>query len=299
MVVEVENDIPIHDEFRWLTLGEIKRLLKTDDFVNMDSRTVLSCIPFVPQEWRYNYQISTSQQSIVSAFGHQLDGFPRHLFLSMLDLNGAKHTLDEIISWFTNLKTHYEMIVQRIALSELQDWRVTDWDIHHVSKKYFSVINVAVQAGNREVVSWTQPILKHSCCGVVGFLTQRINGTLHFLVRAVLEPGTRDLIEMGPTVAFSDPDRWQGDQETAALLSYFIQPDPDTVKYSAVQSEEGGRFYHFQNRYMILELPDGEIQDLSPNYIWMTLGQIIDFMKYSYFNIEARNLLSCLNLLDS
>ena len=299
MVVEVDEDIPTYDEFRWLTLGEIKELLKIDDLVNMDSRTVLSCIPYVSPEWRFYYQNTNSPQSVVSAFDHQLDGFPRDLFLSMLASGGANHTLDEIISWFTNLKTHYEMRVKRIALSDLQHWQITDWDIHHETKKYFSVINVAVEAGNREVVNWTQPILKHSCCGVVGFLTQRINGTLHFLVRAVLEPGTRDMIEMGPTVAYSNPDRWQGDQETAAFLSYFLQPNPDTIRYSTVQSEEGGRFYHFQNRYMIVDLPESEIQDLPPNYIWMTLGQIIDFTKYSYFNIEARNLFSCLNLMDS
>jgi len=32
--------------FRWMTLGEIHRLLAVDDLVNMDARTVLSCLPF-------------------------------------------------------------------------------------------------------------------------------------------------------------------------------------------------------------------------------------------------------------
>ncbi len=299
MIVEVEGEISLHEEFCWLTLGEIKELLKIDNLVNMDSRTVLSCISFFPQEWRFYTHTPSAQQTADCLFTSFLEGFPRRLFYSMLDQQGARHTLDEIISWFTHLKTTYEMCVQTVSLPDLRQWQVTAWDIHHVAQQYFSVIAVAVEAGNREVVGWTQPLLKHVGCGIVGFLTQPINDTLHFLVHAALEPGNRDLIEMGPTVACSEPERQRQATENIPFLSYFLQPEPDTVRYTAVQSEEGGRFYHFQNQYMILELPEGEIQTLPPDYIWLTLGQIIDFMKYSYFNIEARNLLSCLNFLNS
>jgi len=45
MIVEVDDDIDILDDFCWLTLGQIKRLLKEDNMVNMDARSVISCIP--------------------------------------------------------------------------------------------------------------------------------------------------------------------------------------------------------------------------------------------------------------
>lgn len=297
MVVDVAEDIPIHDDFRWLTLGEIKELLTIDNMVNMDSRTVVSCLPFAHKDWGFYYLAhmqATSEH--VSVFDYKLRGFPKRLFLSMINRYGAKHSLDEIISWFTELKTHYELSIEQIPLNEVKYWKQTDYEICHEAGRYFSVVAVKVEAGNREVTSWTQPLLKHKGYGIIGFLTQEINGTLHFLVRAVLEPGIRDLIEMGATVDYSEPE-WRSTQTQASFLEFFINPSPEQIRFSAIQSEEGGRFYNFQSRYMILELPEGTINELPQDFIWLTLGQIIDFTKYSYFNIAARNLLSCLNLL--
>jgi len=298
MIVEVTEDIPLHDEFRWLTLGQIKQLLTSDNLVNMDARTALSCIPFVNVDWKHYYAATPQGGSAsVGAFGYRLTGFAKDLFLSMLDRKPVRHTLDEIISWFTELKTRYRISVQPIGLNKVQRWIHTNYEIRHETGQYFSVIAVSVQAGNREVFSWTQPLLKHTGYGVVGFLTQKINATLHFLVRASLEPGNLDLIEMGPTVSCSNAEERVKQPHYPPFLELFLNAPPDQVRYSAIQSEEGGRFYHFQNRYMILELdPDTQL-DPPENFIWMTLGQIIDFTKYSYFNIEARNLLSCLSLL--
>jgi oxidase EvaA len=292
MVIEVEEEIPLHDEFCWLTLGQIKRLLTIENLVNMDSRTVLSCIPFAHKDWGIFFLSLPRDPEYVDAFGYRLTGFAKDLFLSLLDRHYACHTLDEIISWFTELKTRYELTVEQMPLDQLRRWEITDREIRHETGRYFSVIAVAVEAGSREVVSWTQPLLEHKGYGIAGFLTQKRNGTLHFLVQASLEPGNLDLIEMGPTVSCSNPAR-----EGIPYLDLFRDPDPDHVRYSVIQSEEGGRFYHFQNRYMILEVPETMSLDLPENFIWMTLGQIIDFTKYSYFNIEARNLLSCLSLI--
>jgi oxidase EvaA len=298
MVIEVTGDIPVYDEFCWLTLGQIKQLLTVDNLVNMDARTVLSCIPFVNIDWKHYYAASPQHASApVDAFGYRLTGFARDLFLSMLDRKPTRHTLDEIISWFTEMKTRYQISVRRIGLDEVRRWVHTDAEIRHETGQFFSVIAVAVEAGNREVFSWTQPLLKHSGYGVVGFLTQKIDGTLHFLVRASLEPGTIDLVEMGPTVACSNVAERARHSHPPPFLELFLTAPPEQIRYSAIQSEEGGRFYHFQNRYMIVELDADTQLDVPENFIWMTLGQIIDFTKYSYFNIEARNLLSCLSFL--
>lgn len=298
MVVEVAEDVPVHDEFCWLTLGQIKQLLTIENLVNMDARTVLSCIPFVNIDWKHYYAATPEDVSDhVDVFDYRLTGFAKDLFLSMLDRKPVRHTLDEIISWFTELKTRYGIEVTRIPLNQVRRWVHTDHEIRHETGQYFSVIAVAVEAGNREVAGWTQPLLKHTGYGVVGFLTQRIGGTLHFLVRASLEPGTLDVIEMGPTVSCSNGDERAKQPDHPPFLELFLDAPPEQVRYAAIQSEEGGRFYHFQSRYMILELPPDTRLDVPDHFIWMTLGQIIDFTKYSYFNIEARNLLACLSLL--
>src|SRR5258708_1884479 len=48
MVVEVTGALPLHEDFCWLPLRQVLDLLHVDNLVNMDARTVLSCMPFAP-----------------------------------------------------------------------------------------------------------------------------------------------------------------------------------------------------------------------------------------------------------
>lgn len=299
MVIEVQENVPLHDDFCWLTLGEIKKLLTIDNLVNMDSRTVLSCIPLAHPDWGFYHAANSHYQSANPAqvFGYQLTGFPKDLFLSAVSVQ-SRHTVDQIISWFVGIKTRHELAVQKIPLRDLRGWRQNEQSIAHETGQYFSVIGVAVQAKSREVLNWRQPLLKHASQGIVGFITQRLDGVLHFLVRASIEPGNRDMLELGPTVACSEPIKRDADK-LPLFLDLFLQAPAEQVRFNVVQSEEGGRFYHFQNRHMILQLPDEAQLEVPSNFIWMTLKQITDFTKHSYFNIEARNLLSCLSLLEA
>ena len=59
---------------------------------------------------------------------------------------------------------------------------------------------MSVQAGNREVAGWTQPLFEPRGLGVVAFLTRKIDGVPHVLVHARVEGGFLDTVELGPTV---------------------------------------------------------------------------------------------------
>ena len=64
-----------------------------------------------------------------------------------------------------------------------------------------------------------------------------------------------------------------------------------------ILSEEGGRFYHEQNRNVILEVRGEELPDLPEDYYWVdyrTLNTMIRFN--NVMNIQLRNLLSILDL---
>ena len=294
MVVEVCEDIPAHDDYRWLTLGEIERLMRIDNLVNMDSRSVLSCIPVAHESW------AAAQRSCgaeVSVYGRALSGFQRDVFVSRQCRAGALHSMDEVRSWLERAQSEYAMHVAPIALDEARDWVVTDRDIHHAPRQRFSVIAVTVEAGSREVVRWTQPLLHHDAHALSGFLAQRIAGTLHFLVRASLQPGNVDGVDLGPTVSCP---RYRAIEPGAAppFLDLFLDAPPERVRYSTIQSEEGGRFHHFQNRHMLVELPPGEPLELPPDYLWMSLGQLAELLRSGHLNLEARSVLSCLSLTD-
>ena len=47
IIVETREDVPLHDDFHWLTLGQIKRLMQEPHTVNMDTRTVIAAVPLV------------------------------------------------------------------------------------------------------------------------------------------------------------------------------------------------------------------------------------------------------------
>ncbi|MBQ73471.1 MAG: NarL family transcriptional regulator [Gammaproteobacteria bacterium] len=297
MVVEVENDIQISDNFCWLTLGQIKQLLLKDNIVNMDSRSVLSCIPFVNMDLHQSSGVSFFLESIhIQNLARRITGFSKSLLGSMAK-EAACYTLDEILGWYAEMRSKYYLAVEHISLDKMRGWIQTDCNIRQETGQYFSVIGVKVKVRGREVDQWSQPLLETPGHGLVGFLTQKINGVLHFLTCAKLCPGTIGVVEIGPTVTCSHVKERADGTTPQPFLHLFLNVSSENLRYSSIQSEEGGRFYHEQNQYMVIEIsPDSKI-DLKENYIWMTLWQIMELTKHRYFNIEARNLISCLNFL--
>lgn len=281
MVIEVHHEVEVEDGFYWLTLGQIQELLCHDNTVNMDARSVLSCLPS---------GICGEEVSSGAACDFEQD-----LLVSATTRDAALYTEDEILAWLTGLKFRYECRTTTRSLDELVGWHLTEDDLRHESGEYFSVMAVAVEATGREVERWTQPLLEHPGMGLNGFVIQRIRGVLHFLVRACLYPGNRDTFDLGSTVSRSDYVRQFERPDPPPFLDLFRDPDPRQVRYESVQSEEGGRFYHYQNRYMILEVPPEVDLDPPENFVWMTLGQVQDLVRHGYFNIEGRNLLACLS----
>jgi oxidase EvaA len=296
IVIRVEEDVEVLPDFCWLTLGEIKKLLEIDNFVNMDARSVISTIPLMDDELISAVKnLDWEKRSDLSSNGINLSLFNLDLIASICCDKGGYKTTDQIISWYTSQKVDYELSIETIPLSQLKDWKISDNDIRN-SERFFSVIGVEVIAGTREVTAWTQPLIKDINFGLLGFLTKKINGILHFLVQAKVEPGNMDIIELSTTVSCSNVNHFEKNGSSLPVfLEYFLNNKNVKVLYDTIQSEEGGRFYHLQNRNMIVELNETENLELPENYIWMTLNQMLNFMKFSMFNIEARSLVSSLN----
>jgi oxidase EvaA len=194
------------------------------------------------------------------------------------------------------MRTRYDLRVTRIPLCNVVGWRFTDYSIEHESGNYFSVIAVKVQAGNREVVKWTQPLVKESKLGLIGFLVKKINGVLHFLIQAKVEPGSFDVIDLAPTVSCSDYLSVLQRQEKPSFIEFFENPSSENVILNTIQSEEGGRFFQFQNRNMIIHI-ENEITEIPDNYRWLTLSQLMKLIKFGLLNVESRSLISAIRLI--
>ena len=289
IIIQVFEDIPVYDNFRWLTLSQIISLIRYNNVVNMDTRTVISGISFGD----YNQEIVDFYSEI--GIGSR-DSISSRFLKSALSRGNSYRSFDEILSWLAGLKSQYELRVDKIPLSEVSGWVVSDTEIRHEKGKYFKVIPVEVEIENREVKVWNQPLVEPTQEGICGFIIREINGILHFLVQAKLECGNHDIIEMAPTVQCLTGNYRDSDVQAPPYLDYFLQPESKAYLINTLQSEEGGRFYREQNRNMILEVGDDFPVEIPENFCWLTLNQLKTFLKFNNFlNIQARSLISAIS----
>ncbi|GAA2457928.1 NDP-hexose 2,3-dehydratase family protein [Streptomyces mauvecolor] len=278
MLVEVEGEVPLDEDFCWLTLGQIAELLHRDNLVNMDSRTVLACLPA--------YGAGTAAA----------DDFSQSLARSRDPEAAALLTDVELLSWFTAERSRYDVQAERIPLDDVPGWTRDEARIGKDDGRWFNVVAVEVQAGNREVTGWTQPLIEPCSRGIAAFLARSFDGVLHVLANAKVEGGFLDTVELAPTVQCS-PDNFEGLKVRPPFLDLVMSAPTERIRYDTIHSEEGGRFLYAENRYLVIEADEAEAPVVPPaGYQWVTVSQLTALIKHGhYVNVQARTLLACLN----
>ncbi|SCL21843.1 oxidase EvaA [Micromonospora nigra] len=287
LVVETDDDVPLDEDFCWLTLDQIRRLLLLDHMMNMDSRTVLSCIP-----------PSLSEPSKQDAGD---DSFTHAVLRSSAGRSRAVHDTGEILSWLTEVRAQQELVQRRVSLKHLTEdgWRVGPDSINHRDGKYFDIIAVAVQASNREVTAWTQPLLAPRQPGLLALLVKRIGGTLHALVQARSDAGMLNIAELTATVHCQPGNYADVPMEhRPTYLDHALAAPAHRVRLDVLHSEEGGRFHHAQNRYLVIEVEDDFTESDDDRYRWATLHQLTSLLPHSnYLTVELRSLMASMRSL--
>lgn len=265
MIVEVGPEVEAGEDFCWLTLRQVNALLHYDNLVNMDARTVLSCLP----DWHHGTGPANGIHSDVA-----------------------------IRSWITTQQSERDVNASLLPLSEVvgRDWFRAEDRISHERGLFFSIVPVDVVSNRREVTSWSQPLLEPHGIGVSAMLVRRIDGVPHCLMQARLEPGYLDVVELGPTVQCT-PENYAHlpASDRPRFLDLVTGARPEQVLFDTVLSEEGGRFLNAQNRYLVIEADDGVPAEVPADYRWVTLRQLGELLKYShYVNVQARTLVAAL-----
>jgi oxidase EvaA len=288
MVVETTDEVPVSDNFCWLTFGQIRRLFAVPNLVNMCSRTVLACLPMAASGWPDDLLDDAPDP-----------GFAAGLRRSFQAAEAESRYADvDILGWLNDVRTQTHVRVERIPLSAMRDWRLSKDEIAHREGKYFRVIGVSVENGRREVTAWSQPLLAPCGTGVVAFLAGHFDGVPHILMRAAVEPGFLDVVELGPTLQCSPINYADAPPEQRPPFLDYVCGVTDNVRYDVVQSEEGGRFYHAECRYMVVECDDPKAVEPHPDFRWMTVRQILSLQRRAnYLNIQTRSLVACLSSL--
>lgn len=263
MVIETRDEVPLaNDNFAWFTMGQLGQLMRADNVVNMDARTVLASLPMMYPD----------QEALLS------DG--------------------EVQSWFIGERARNEIRARRIPLAEVRGWVRDEDAIHRPDRRFFRVIPVAVSGGDREVPQWTQPLIEQLGSGVIGFAMRRFAGVPHFLVSARGEGGLLDNPELGPTVQCVPPNHVDlPSVRRPRFLDALMEAPTERVLYSAVHSEEGGRFYNSVSQHVIVETDEASTPTQPPpGYQWMTPGQLSWLAGQSRsVNVQARSLLAALH----
>ncbi|MCP5196273.1 MAG: NDP-hexose 2,3-dehydratase family protein [Gammaproteobacteria bacterium] len=289
IIVEIGADnFKVHDNFIWVTLGQIKRLMCVDNLVNMNTRSVIASIP---------YGSYSTVDAMVNESFSLLSSMSREKLYSLFNKDYSYFSFNQIISWITHLKFKYELTVNKIPFKNIQDWEYDGERIYHKEKKYFSVVGVDAEIVGREVSHWDQPMICPSQEGILGYIIKNINGVYHFLVQAKVEVGNFDTLELAPTVQCLTGNYRAGLNEyMVPFLSEFFSVQERNIWHKSIQSEEGGRFFHEQNINLIIEVDDRFAIDVPENYCWITLDQLLIFMKFNnYLNIGSRSLISLIS----
>ncbi|MFD5184544.1 NDP-hexose 2,3-dehydratase family protein [Streptomyces sp. NPDC058372] len=279
MVVETSEPVTAQDGFVWLTLGQLHRLLAVEDLVNMDTRSVLACLPL--------------ENDDPSGDGAGTLPSPEHA--AALD-RGALHPMEDVLSWITEARTRHEMRVRTVRLDDLDQWEFSGGRLRHLAGRKFEVIGVRVEAVGREVAQWDQPMFQDTSPGLLALTVTRIHDVPHVLMQVRAEPGLGDAAELAPTVQCTPDDYAQlPPDERPPLLDLVQSARADDIRFDAELSDEGGRFYHTGSRHLVIEtewLPE------PPDFRWLTLRQLEELTRHNhYLTMEARSVLACLRSL--
>lgn len=283
IILRVNENIHLFPSHRWMTLGQIKRLMREDNLVNTDTRTVLSCIPF-------------SRLRLSSAELQELAGLflNKPLFYSLFVGEEENH-LPQIYQYINNQKMFIEESPVLVPLDRLENWEMRDGEFRCKHPYPFKVVFCDVAIRGREVWRWTQPLLEATGIATFGLICCEDRGLLKFLVRATREVGCFDVMELGPTVQREAAPMCRLEENALDKLFNEHLQSGEGILFDHLLSEEGGRFYHEQNRNVLLCVSQEELPPLPNGYFlldYRTLNELVQVN--NTLNIQLRNLLSLL-----
>ena len=264
ILINVSKKINHDENFYWFSKKEIKNLIATKkNIVNMDTISIFSSYI---KKIKSNYTINT-------------------------DL--------KIIKFIKRLDKKFFIKIKPVHLKKIVDWSVNKVKIVNKSKNFFSVIGVDVQTNKREINNWSQPIIKGKRMAFAGFLKAKFNNTNHYLCRYVLKPGIRNSV-IGCTVNTSDIDNYRKNlnQSEKHFIKnfFFLKKNKKNVVFDNILSDEGGRFYNCQIRYMVMLIDNPLSLNIPNNFLWISHNQIVKMINNRKLDIESRLLFACDNI---
>ncbi len=287
IILLIEKEIPIYPNYKWMTLGQIKELMKIDNLVNMDTRTVLSGIPFVTCLHDAKVRERAGQFFTDSA-----------LMKSVFEADVAD-SMQKIMPVINDYKMFHDVDRIIVPLNQLVDWQVDEYGVTCRRDADFTVGYFDIHIHGREVQQWLQPLFCATGSADFVLFTRVHNGMREYLISLKPEVGCFDKVEFGPTLQSVPGHETQTERCLAEVLHRHLAEQTGILR-DVILSEEGGRFYHEQNRNLIVEVADGECEACiaeDPGYQWVSYALLNYLVQVNNcLNIQLRNLISLIEI---
>lgn len=206
----------------------------------------------------------------------------------------SNNSYESIFDWVNSKNTNLKVSIKKNKLSDTEFWFYDGekGEIRNKNNSFFQIRGLCQYDEDRLVVE--QPVLIQDEIGYLGIICKEINGVLHLLMQAKIEPGNVNKIQISPTIQATKSNFTQKHGgKKPAYLDYFLNADNYTILFDQIQSEQSSRFLGKRNRNIMIVVED-EVEVL-PSHMWMTLGQIKQLMKIdNLVNMDTRTVLSCI-----
>lgn len=274
VILKVNDDIKESPNHKWMTLKQIVDLLHYDNLVNMDTRTVLSCIPYI--------LLSDNKNDFDDIFANSIKSVDHQ-------------TLVNIYTGINDYKMFDETNTEFVSLKSLNNWEYKNNEFVNKNDYPFKLIFCKLEIEGREVTNWNQPLIAANGNATFGLICCEDDNKLKVLVKLKPEIGCFDKVEIGPTI--QDEAYTLNKRDGVTDFFYKKINDKDSIIFDVMLSEEGGRFYHEQNRNVILKIEKDELSINEKEYVWSDLGTLSMLTQINNcLNIQLRNMLTMLNL---
>ena len=147
IIIIVDDDIEVSDSHKWMTLGQIKQLMTYDNLVNMDTRTVISCIPLSLRDFSYK------------ELSHIRGLFKREPFYNSIFFGDSGYIINKIYQYMNDYKMLDRSEINLVDLDLLKSWDISESQISSPNAQ-FKVVYCDIEIEGREVQRWKQPLFE-------------------------------------------------------------------------------------------------------------------------------------------
>ena len=206
------------------------------------------------------------------------------------------NTLKDFHIWFAERVQSKKFEVNLTRLDSLKGWSMDNISgtYGHESGKFFTIngLDVQLEVGE-DNKHWTQLIVNQSDQGILGLLAKRIDGAIHVLIQAKMEPGNIGFVQVSPTVQAtkSNYTRVHGGKKPK-FIEYFLGKVHGEALFNQLRSEQGSRYYRKRNQNIIFLLDDHHEVKKDNDFFWLTLGQLQELHKIpNLVHLDCRSII--------